>query len=88
MQQIPEDPESLTTCSITTEKMMAQMLEPGTFKPQYHNLRKDIETKLEELLKEYQSQFAQNKTTMGTKPLTKMIDTRDSQQVSQKNLIQ
>ena len=38
-----------------------------------------------ELLKEYQSQFAQDETTIGTTPLTKMtIDTRTSELVSQK----
>ena len=84
-QQIPEDPESLTTHSITMERMMAEKVEPDTFKPPHHKLRKDIETKLGELLKEYQSQFAQDETTIGTTSLTKMtIDTRDSEPVSQK----
>ena len=42
-------------------------------------------TKLEELLKEYQSQFTQDETTIGMTPLTKMtIDTGDSESVSQK----
>ena len=31
MQQIPEDPGSLTTHSITTERMMAEKVEPDTF---------------------------------------------------------
>ena len=85
MQQIPDDPESLTTHSITTERMMAEKVEPDTFKPPHHKLRKDIDTKLEELLKKYQSQFPWDKTTIGTTPLTKMMtDTRDSQLVSQK----
>ena len=82
MQWIPEDPESLTIYSITMEQMMAEKVEPDTFKPPCHKLRKDIETKLEELLKEYQSQFAQDETTIGTTPLTKM--TGDSQSVPQK----
>ena len=64
---------------------MAKNIELDTFKPPCHKLRRDIETKLEELLKEYQSQFTQDETTTGTTPLTKMtIDTRDSQPVSQK----
>ena len=63
------------------ERMMAEKVEPDTFKPPCHKLRKDIETMLEEVLKEYQSQFIQDETTIGTTPLTKMtIDTRDSQQ--------
>ena len=65
--------------------MMAKKVEPDTFKPPHHKLRKDIETKWEELLKEYKSQFTQDETTIGTTPLTKMmIDTRDSEPVSQK----
>ena len=69
MQQTPEDPESPTTHSITTERMMAKKVEPDTFRPPCHKLRKDIETKLVELLKEYQSQFAHDETTIGTTPL-------------------
>ena len=57
MQQISEDRESLTTHSITTERMMAKKNEQDTFKPPHQKLRKDIETKLEEMLKEYQSQL-------------------------------
>ena len=34
------------------EKMMAKKVEPDTFKSPCHKLRKDIKTKLEELLKE------------------------------------
>ena len=83
--QIPEDSGSLTTHSITTKKMMAEKVEPDTFKPSHHKLRKDIETKLEEVLKEYKSPFTLDKTTTGATPLTKMmIDTRDSEPVSQK----
>ena len=85
MPQIPEDPESLTTHSITMERMIAEKVEPDTFKPPHHKLRKDIETKLVKLLKEHKSQFAQDEITIGTAPLTKMtIDTRDSEPVSQK----
>ena len=59
---------------------MAKKVKLDTFKPPHHKLRKDIETKLEELLKEYKSQFAWDETIIGTTPLTKMmIDTRDSE---------
>ena len=65
--------------------MMAKKVELNTFRPPSHKLRKDIETKLAELLKEYQSQFTHNETTIGTTSLTKMmIDTRVSEPVSQK----
>ena len=65
MQQIPEDPGSLTAHSITTKRMMAEKVEPDTFEPPCHKLRKDIKTKLEEVLKEYKSQFTQDETTWG-----------------------
>ena len=55
MQQTPEDQESPTTHSITTERMIAKKVEPDTFGPHCHKLRKDIETELAEILKEYQS---------------------------------
>ena len=58
------------------ERMMAEKIEHDMFKSPCHKLRKDIETKLEEMLREYQSQLAQDETTIGTTPLTKMtIDT-------------
>ena len=58
MQQISGDPGSLTVHSITAKRMMAENVEPDAFKLPCHKLRKDIETKLEELLKEYKSQLA------------------------------
>ena len=65
--------------------MMAEKVEQDTFRPPCHKLRKDTETELVELLKEYQSQFAHDDTTNGTTPLTEMtIDTRVSESVSQK----
>ena len=64
---------------------MAEKFEPDTFKPPCNKLWKDIETKLEELLNEYKSQFAQDETTIRTTTMTKMkIDTGDSEPVSQK----
>ena len=39
MQQIPEDPESPTIQSITTERMMAKKAEPDTFRPPCPKLR-------------------------------------------------
>ena len=58
MQQISQNSESLTAHSITTKKLIAKKVKPDIFKSPHHMLRKDIKTKLEELLKEYQSQFA------------------------------
>ena len=51
----------------------------------HHKLKQHIEAKLEALLKEYTSQFAQDETSIGTTPLTEMmIDTGASEPVSQK----
>ena len=64
---------------------MSKKVEPCTFTLTCHNLRKNIETKLVELLKEYQSQSSHGEATIGTTPLTKMtIDTRVSEPISQK----
>ena len=62
--------------SITTDKMTAEKVEPDTFKPPHHKLKQHIEMNFTELLKEYNSQFAQDETSIGTTPLTEMtIDT-------------
>ena len=66
------NPDAPTMHSITTEKMMAEKVEPDTFKPSHHNLKQNMKTKLTELLKEYYSQFAQDETTIGTTPVTEM----------------
>ena len=53
---------------------------PDTFKLLHHKLKENRETKLTELLKEYDSWFAQDETSCGTTPLTKMtIDTGTSE---------
>ena len=65
--------------------MKAEKVGLDTFKPPHHKLKENVETKLTELLKEYDSQFAQNETSIGTTPLTEMtIDTGTSVPVSQK----
>ena len=65
--------------------MMAEHIKLDTFVPPHHKLKQSIEAKLETLLKEYASQFAQDETSIGTKPLTEMtIDTGTSEPVSQK----
>ena len=76
---------STTTHSISTEKMTLEKVEPDTFKPPHHKLKQHIEAKLTALLKEYDSQFAQDETSIGTTPLTEMMtDTGTSEQISQK----
>ena len=65
--------------------MMAEQVEPDSFKPPHHKLKQHIETKHDALLKEYASQFTQDETSIGTTPLTEMmIDTGTSEPVSQK----
>ena len=58
------NPDANTTNSITTQRMMAEQVEPDTFKPPHRKLKQYIEAKLEALLKEYASQFAQDETPL------------------------
>ena len=65
--------------------MMSEQVELEAFEPLHHKLKPSIETKLEVLLKEYASQFAQDETSISMIPLTEMmIDTRTSESVLQK----
>ena len=65
--------------------MMAETVTPDTFNPPPHELSQTIQNKLNTLLQEYESQFAKDETSIGTKPLTSMtIDTGTSDPVSQK----
>ena len=65
--------------------MTAEKVEPDIFKPLSQKLKQHIETKLTQLLKEYDSQFAQDETSIGTTPLTEMtIDTETSEPVPQR----
>ena len=88
IEEIPQSTENLdapTMYSITTERMTAEKVEPDTFKPPHCKLKQNIETKLTESLKEYESRFAQDETSIGTIPLTEMtVDTGTSEPVSQK----
>ena len=85
IEETPQTTDAPTMHSITTEKMIAEKVELDTFKPPHHKLKPHFETKLTELVKEYDSQFAQDETSIGTTPLTKMtIDTGTSEPVSQK----
>ena len=80
-----ENLDAYTTSSVTTKRMMSEQVELDTFEPPHHKLKSNIKTKLEALLKEYESQFALDETSIGTTPLTEMsIDTGNSEPVSQK----
>ena len=63
--------------------MMVKQVKPDTFHPPHHKLKYGIESKLDTLLTEYASQSVEDKTSMGTTPLTEMmIDTDTSEPVS------
>ena len=65
---------------------MAEQLQPDIFDPLCHKLKPGIQSKLDVLLKEYESQFAKDETSIGTTPLTEMtINTGNSGPVSQKS---
>ena len=72
-----------STHSVTIQQMMAEQVEQDTFHLPHHKLTSSIESKLDALLKEYTSQFAKDKTSIGTTPFTvMMIDTGTSEPVS------
>ena len=77
--------ETHQTNSVTLKKMMAEMVTPDTFNPPHHELSTAVHNDLDLLLREYESQFAKDETSIGTTPLTSMtIDTGTSNPVSQK----
>ena len=77
--------EAHQTNSITLPKMMAEQVEPDIFNPPCHTLSTNIQHDPDALLKEYESQFAKDETSIGTTPLTSMmINTGNSDPVSQK----
>ena len=81
-----KSPDAPTTHSITTEQMTSEKVEPDTFKPPHHKLKHHIETRFTALLKEYDSQIAQNETSIWTTPLTEMTkDTGTSKLLAQKS---
>ena len=65
---------------------MVEKVKLDILKSPHHKLKQNIKTKLMELLKEYDSQFAQDETTIGTTPLREMtINIGTSEPVSQKH---
>ena len=64
---------------------MAEQVKPDTFDPPHHKLKTNAQNKINALLKEYETQFAKDGTSIRTTPLTKMtINTGNSNPVSQK----
>ena len=77
--------ETHQTNSVTLKKMMAETVTRDTFNQPHHQLSKTVQDELELLLREYESQFAKDETSIGTTPLTSMtIDTGSSDPISQK----
>ena len=64
---------------------MAEQVQPDIFDPPCHKLKPGIQSKLDTLLKKYETQIAKDEMSIGTTPLTEMtIDTGDSEPISQK----
>ena len=62
--------------SITLKKMMSKTVTSDTFNPLHHEISTPIQNSLKSLLEEYDSQFAQDETSIGMTLLTSMsIDT-------------
>ena len=77
--------EAHQTNSVTLKKMMSETVTPDTFNLPCHELSTAVQNDLELLLQEYESQFTQDETSIGTTSLTSMtIDTGTSDAVSQK----
>ena len=71
--------------SITLKKMMSETVTSDTFNPPHHEILTPVQNSLKVLLGEYESQFAQDETSIGMTPLTSMsIDTGTTNPVSQK----
>ena len=64
---------------------MAEQVQLDIFDPPQHKLKTGIQLKLDTLLKECETQFAKDETSIGTTNLTEMtINTGDSESISQK----
>ena len=80
-----EQRETHQTNSVMLKKMMAEKVTSDIFNPPHHELSNTIQHELDTLLKEYESKFAKDKTSIETTPLTSMtIYTGASDPISQK----
>ena len=71
--------------SVTLQKMMSETVTSDTFNPLCLELSPSLQNNLTALLEEYDSQFAQDETSIGTTTLTSMsIDTGNIDPVSKK----
>ena len=67
-----EQMETCQTNNVTLKKNMVETVTPDTFNPPCHELSNTIQHELNTLLKEYESQFTKDETSIGTTPLTSM----------------
>ena len=80
-----DHPETHSAHSVTLQKMMAEQVQPDVFDRHHLKLKLGIQSKLDALLKEYETQSAKDETSIRTIPLTEMtIDTGNSDPISQK----
>ena len=80
-----DDSESHSTHCITLQRMMAEQVQPDIFDASHHKLKPGIQSQLDAVLKEYESQFAMDETSIRTTPLMEMtIDTDNSDPILQK----
>ena len=64
---------------------MAEEVQPDICDPPPHKLKPGIQSKLDVLIREYETQFANDETSIGTTPLTEMtIDAGNSEPISHK----
>ena len=64
---------------------MSETVTSDTFNPPRHDISTSVQNSLTSLLEEYDSQFAQDETSIGTTTLTSMsIDTDNTNPISQK----
>ena len=77
--------ETHQTNSMTLKKMMSETVTPDALNLPCHELSTPEENDLDLLLREYESLFTKDETSIGATPLTSMtIDTSTSEPVSQK----
>ena len=80
-----DQPDTHSANSVTLQNIMTEQVQPDIFHPPHHKLKPGNQSKLDALVKEYESQFAKDETSIRTTPLTEMtIGTGNSYSVSQK----
>ena len=84
-QESTDQEETHQASSVTLKKMMSKTVMSDTFNPPCHELSPPVQNSLKLLLEEYDSQFAQDETSISMTPLTSMsIDTGNANPVSHK----